>query len=383
VNGIVAVGDRLQAGSGTWTSGAALTYAYQWYRCDAAGAHCGSVHGATAAGYMLSSRDAGKTIGLTVTASDRAGSAAAYASLVGPIAQAKPLLVSTAQPQITGVPIEGKPLQVTAGAWSPAPSTVSYAWQRCNANGRACSPITGATAAAYTVTSADVGHAIVALVQASFGTTTQAALSAATVAAIAGDVSGPVHTAVPVVTGNAAESEQLTGSTGVWTGVGSIGYAYQWYRCSAAGAHCSSIHGATKTTYRLVAKDVGATIGFTVRATDSTGTAPAYASLVGPIAAAGSTVEASAQPSLTGSAAPGSMLTVSDGTWLPVTLAYRYSYAWQRCNGNGRVCVPIPGATSASYAVAAADIGHALAAVVTATTGSTSQVAFSIAAPVA
>jgi len=77
------------------------------------------------------------------------------------------------------------------------------------------------------------------------------------------------------------------------------------------------------------------------------------------------------------------MLTVSDGTWLPVTLAYRYSYAWQRCNGNGRVCVPIPGATSASYAVAAADIGHALAAVVTATTGSTSQVAFSIAAPVA
>jgi len=332
---------------------------------------------------MLSSRDAGKAIGLTVTASDRAGSAAAYASLVGPIAQAKPLLVSTAQPQITGVPIEGKPLQVTAGAWSPAPSTVTYAWQRCNANGRACSPITGATAAAYTVTSADVGHAIVALVQASFGTTNQGALSTATAAAIAGDMSGPVHSAAPVVTGNAAESEQLTGSTGVWTGVGSIGYGYQWYRCSGAGGHCSSIHGATKTTYRLVAKDVGATIGFTVRATDSTGTAPAYASLVGPIAAAGSSVEASAQPSLTGSAAPGSTLTVSDGTWLPVTLAYRYSYAWQRCNGNGRVCVPIPGATSASYAVAAADIGHALAAVVTATAGSTSQAAFSIAAPVA
>ncbi len=368
MSGTVAVGDRLEAGSGTWTSGAALTYTYQWYRCDAAGARCASVHGATKAGYVLSKRDADKTIGLTVTATDRGGSTAAYASLVGPIAHAKPLLVSTAQPQITGLPIQGKPLQVTSGAWSPAPSSVTYAWQRCNPNGRLCTAISGATAAAYTVASADVGHAIVALVQASFGTTKQGALSAATVAAIGSDVSGPVHTAVPVVTGNAAEPEQLTGSTGVWTGVGTIGYAHQWYRCNAEGAHCSSIHGATKTTYRLVAKDAGETIGFTVRAT---------------IAAAGSALETSAQPSLSGSAAPGSTLTVSNGTWLPTTLTYTYTYAWRRCNANGRVCTPIAGATSASFAVTAADSGHALAALVTATAGSTSQPALSIATHVA
>jgi hypothetical protein len=379
VSGTIAVGDRLQAGSGTWTSSTPVVYAYQWYRCDAAGAHCNSVHGATAPGYTLSRRDAGKAIGLTVTATDQAGSTPAYSALVGPIAEAKPLLVSTAQPQITGLPIEGKPLQVTTGAWSPAPASVTYAWQRCNTNGRLCTRIAGATAAAYTIISADVGHALVVLVQASFGTTKQGALSNATAAAIGGDISGPVHPAVPVVSGIAAAREQLTGTTGIWTGVGSVGYAYQWYRCDAEGAHCSSVHGATKTTYRLVPKDVGETIGFTVRATDSTGTASAYASLVGPIATAGSALKASAQPAVTGAPVPGTTLTTSEGTWSSGATVDGYTYAWRRCNANGRLCAPIRNATSASYRVTAADTGHALVAVVTAGAGSTSQPAFSIA----
>jgi len=381
VSGTLAVGDRLQAGSGTWTSGTSVSYRYQWYRCDAAGAHCNSLHGATAAGYTLSVRDAGKTIGLTVTATDQAGSTPAYASLVGPIAPAKPLLVSTGQPQVTGLPIEGKPLQVTAGAWSPAPASVTYGWQRCNANGRLCAAIPGATAAAYIVGPADVGHALVALVHANFGETQQSALSNATVAAIGGDVSGPVHTATPIVTGTAAARAQLTGTTGIWTGVGTIGYGYQWYRCDAAGAHCSSVHGATKTTYRLVPKDVGETIGFTVRATDSTGTAFAYASLVGPIAAAGSPLEASSQPAVTWSPTQGATLTVSEGTWSPATTIDHYTYAWQRCNGNGRVCAPIAAATGQSYTVTAADSGHALLAVVTAVAGPASQSALSAVSP--
>jgi hypothetical protein len=376
VTGTFAVGDRVQAGIGTWTSSTPVTYAYQWYRCDVAGSGCNSVHGATAPGYTLSKRDAGKTIGLTVIATDQAGSTPAYSSLVGPVAPAKPLLVSTAQPQITGLPIEGKPLQVTTGAWSPAPSSVTYAWQRCNPNGRLCTAIAGATAAAYTVAAADVGHALVALVQGSFGETKQTALSIASAAAIGGDVSGPVHTAAPAITGNAAAHAQLTGSTGSWTGVGTIAYAYQWYRCNAAGAHCSSVHGATKTTYRLVRKDIAETIGFTVRATDSTGAAFAYSSLVGPIAAAGSPLEASAQPVVTGSPAPGSTLTATEGTWSPATVD-KVSYAWHRCNPNGRLCAAISGATNATYAVTAADIGHALLAVVTATKGSATQAALS------
>ena len=141
VSGTLSAGHRLEAGPGTWTSASALTYAYQWHRCNESGAHCASVRGATAPGYALTAADVGKVIGLTVTVSDPSGAAVAYAGLVGPIAGTRPLLVTTAQPQVTGLPAEGKLLQVTTGAWSPMPDRVTYDWQRCNANGRVCMSI--------------------------------------------------------------------------------------------------------------------------------------------------------------------------------------------------------------------------------------------------
>jgi hypothetical protein len=373
------VGNRVSAGIGTWTSGTTIAYRYQWYRCDGSGAHCSSIHGATAAGYELGAKDVGKSIGLTVTATDSTGASTAYASLVGPIAAAEPLLDSTAQPQVTGVPIAGKPLQVTTGAWSPMPTSVTYAWQRCNANGRICAAIAGATSSSYLVAPDDMGHALVALVQATFGTTTQAALSTATAAAIGNDITGPTHNANPSVSGIAESGSQLTGSAGIWTGIGSVRYAYQWYRCDDSGAHCSSIHGATKSTYHSVAKDVGDTLAFAVRATDSTGTAAAYASLIGPIAAAKAPLTSSVQPALEGSAHPGSSLTANAGTWFPApgTLTYQ----WKRCNANGRICVPISGATLGTYKVTTDDVGHSLVAVVSSTSGTTSQAAYSTASP--
>lgn len=379
VTGAAEAGSRLAAGTGTWTSATALSYAYQWYRCDASGGHCSSIHGATGPGLTLGARDAGETIGLTVTANDAAGSTPAYASLVGPVARAKPLLVSTVQPQVTGLPVESKTLQVTTGAWSPVPTGLIYSWRRCNANGRVCASIPGADASAYTVTSSDVGHALVALVEATFGATVQAALSTASPVAIGGDVAGPSHTAPPVVRGRAARGAQLSGSVGLWTGMGSLDYAYQWTRCDESGAHCSAIRGATGITYRTVGADSGKTLGFTVRATDTTGTAAAYSSLVGPVAPAHPAVVSTAPAALAGSPRPGSTLTADAGGWRP--RPHALSYAWRRCNANGRICVPIAGATGASYVVTTADVGHALVAVVSALLGPAAQAAYSTASP--
>jgi hypothetical protein len=165
----------------------------------------------------------------------------------------------------------------------------------------------------------------------------------------------------------------------MWTGIGSIAYAYQWYRCDDSGSHCSSIHGATKPTYRTVAKDVGGTLGFTVRATDSTGTATAYAPLIGPIAPTNAAIASSAQPALTGSAQPGSSLTADAGTWVPA--AATLQYVWKRCNQNGRICVPIDGATQPTYKVTTTDVGHELVAVVSTTSGTTTQSAYSTSSP--
>src|SRR5436305_14758853 len=90
ITGTVEAGGRLTAGSGTWTSATTAAFGYQWYRCDATGAHCSSIHGATGPGLTLSAADAGKTIGLTVPATDASGPTAAYSSLVGPGAPPRP-----------------------------------------------------------------------------------------------------------------------------------------------------------------------------------------------------------------------------------------------------------------------------------------------------
>ena len=192
VAGTTAVGRRLTALTGTWTGAGTITYAFQWYRCDASGARCNPVHGATSATYTLVPRDVAKTIGLTVWATDAGGTAAAYASLVGPIARPTPLLVATVQPLVAGFAVQGKSVQASTGVWSPTPAKVTYEWLRCNRNGRVCGRIANASGSSYTLGAADVGHALVALVQASFGTTAQSAYSVATPVGGRGDGGRPV-----------------------------------------------------------------------------------------------------------------------------------------------------------------------------------------------
>jgi hypothetical protein len=287
------------------------------------------------------------------------------------------------QPVVTGTVQQGRTLQVDNGFWSGKPASFTYSWSRCNATGRICTPIAGATAATYVVTAQDVGHALVVLVTASSSGATAAALSATATAATAGTgttttttaTKGPRNTVAPSVTGSAVQGSQLTATAGTWTGSGTVAYAYQWYRCDATGAHCSSIHGATLASYKPVAQDVSHTIGLTVNATDTAGKTSAYASLLGPVVAAGSSLIATVQPTISGTGATGKPVSVTTGTWSPVATAY--SYAWQRCNVNGRICAPIAGATLANYTVVAADSGHRLLAIVQATSGSNSAKTFS------
>jgi len=362
-SGIPQQGQRLGAVPGIWTAAGPVAYAYQWYRCNATGAHCVSVHGATAVGYRLGAADAGALVGLTVRATDSTGTTTAYASLVGPVAAASSALRSTVPPKITGGSGVGVGATVDNGSWSVRPGSFTYAWQRCNPNGRACAAIGGATTASYVPVTADGGHALVAVVTATAASGTQAsAWSTATRPVKAAP--GPVLSAAPVVSGLVQQGQKLAATTGTWSGSGAISYAYQWYRCDTTGAHCSSVHGATLATYTLVAADAGKTIGLTVRATDSTGTASAYGGLVGTVAARAAALHATAAPAITGTSTVGQTLTAGNGSWSTATTAF--SYAWLRCNANGRICTPIAGATAASYTLAADDVGHTLVSVVTA-----------------
>jgi hypothetical protein len=341
------------------------------------GRRCLLLRGATAPKRKLGANDVGHTLAVNVRATDSSGSTNGYSSLVGPIAGSPSPLVSTGQPGVSGSLAVGGALQVDTGKWSRTPKSFTYQWIRCNANGRGCAPIAGDTAATHTVVQRDVAHSLVAIVQARSASTARAVLSRAT-ARVGGTApppppapAGPTASAPPTVTGEVQQGKQLTGAAGTWAGTGTIQYVFNWFRCDAAGAHCLSIHGATKPTYTQVAKDVGSTIGFAVRATDQKGTTSAYAGLVGPVAAPTSTLYSTVQPAITGTATAGQTLQVNPGTWSQPPTAY--AYQWQRCNANGRLCAAVAGATGAGYAVTAADSGHALVAVVQATAGAATQ----------
>ena len=83
---------------------------------------------------------------------------------------------------------------------------------------------------------------------------------------------------------------------------------------------------------------------------------------------------------MSGPATVGATLKVAQGGWTSTPSSF--AYGWLRCNGNGRLCTAIAGATADSYAVTADDSGHTLVATVTATAGSSVVPVLAVASPV-
>lgn len=75
--------------------------------------------------------------------------------------------VSTGSPSISGTAQTAQTLTSTSGSWSESPSSFAYQWQRCNATGASCTPISGATAQTYTLGSPDIGFTMRVAVTAS------------------------------------------------------------------------------------------------------------------------------------------------------------------------------------------------------------------------
>ena len=76
IAGLPAVGHTLVAASGTWKGGSG-SFSYQWLRCNASGANCTDLPGATAQSYTVTSSDVGSALSVRVRASNNVGSASA------------------------------------------------------------------------------------------------------------------------------------------------------------------------------------------------------------------------------------------------------------------------------------------------------------------
>jgi hypothetical protein len=329
-------------------------------------AACHVVTGATGQSYSVGAADVGSRLRVRVTASNEAGSGTAVSDATAPVAGAPP--VSLSAPQVSGAAIELQTLTAAPGTWSGmAPIEFSYRWQRCDGAGGACVDILGALGTNYALSAADVGATLKVVVSATNASGSSAVASAPTAQVVS---AAPVATAPPSVSGVAQDGGTLTASPGTWTGTQPIAHSYRWQRCDAAGL-CADIAGATGATHVLAAADVGATVKVFVSATNASGSSEAASAVTAPV---GGVVPVSVSaPQVGGAALETQTLTGTSGLWSG-TQPIEHAYRWQRCDGSG-VCTDIPGATSATYALTAADVGARVKVVVSATnvSGSTER----------
>lgn len=93
IEGSAETGQTLAATTGTWDNSPS-SYGYQWEDCDAAGANCVAIPGATAATYRLASSDVGHTVRVVVKATNANGSGKASSRPTAVVAEQS----SAAQP---------------------------------------------------------------------------------------------------------------------------------------------------------------------------------------------------------------------------------------------------------------------------------------------
>jgi hypothetical protein len=384
ISGTAVTGETLTASQGSWTGTPTIVYAFEWRRCDAAGANCAPSALATTQTYVVAPGDEGFTLRVSVTATNAEGSASAESAqtaVVTPVTAP----VNTAEPVASGSPVEGATLTTTTGAWTGTGITYAYQWVRCEADGGLpdgsnCPTIAGATSSGYTLTSDEIGKRLRVQVTASNSAGSTTATSNPTATVTQSTTTGPPRNTVePSITGTPTQGLTLFASIGTWSGATPITSAYQWVRCGADGglsdgSNCTSISGATSSSYLLTSNDVGQRLRIRITASNSLGvqtvasnaTAPISAPTTAPAQVPRNTVV----PSVSGTAALGQTFVASVGAWTG-TAPLTYTYQWMRCGADGGLsdgsnCPSISGATNSSYVLASADVAQRLRVRVTA-----------------
>ncbi|WP_205474310.1 carboxypeptidase regulatory-like domain-containing protein [Nocardioides sp. SYSU D00038] len=343
IAGSPAVGQRLTAGSGTWTPSDA-TLAYQWL------SNGQDVVGATSPTYTPVAADLGRSIAVRVTAT-KAGHVAATvtSAAVGPVTEAPaPEVTNTTLPSVSGTPRVGLPLTADAGAWAPGDATPALQWLVGGVE------VPGATGATWTPRPADVGKVVAVRVRATrAGHTSATADSPATGPVALGTIT---VTSPPTVSGSPYVGLSLTATDGSWSPE-DVTLTRQWLVAGVA------VPGATGATYVPVLADAGKRVSVRVTAS-RTGYDPVSA-----VSETTETVRAPvvkpvplrnlAAPRITGQAVVGKRLRASGGTWSPAGVTLRFQWYVGR--------TAVRGATRATFVPTRKQQGKKLTVVVTAT----------------
>ena len=146
---------------------------------------CTNLPGKTAASLLLGSAQVGMLMRATIVASNAVGKTSVFSNLTTVVLAKASAPVNVTPPAISGLAHVGQRLSASTGTWTSAsPSTYTYQWSRCNADGTSCSSISGATGQTYGVGAADLGFALRVVVTGTNATgSTSEASSASKIAA--------------------------------------------------------------------------------------------------------------------------------------------------------------------------------------------------------
>jgi hypothetical protein len=319
IAGTPKLGQSLTCNTTGW-SGAPTSFSFAWLR-DGIGSAL-----ATTKTYVVAAGDVGHELVCRVIAKNAGGDSNAATS---------PAVKVVAPPaggaaSITGTPKQGQVLTCNTTGWSGAPTSFAFAWLR----DASTTPL--ATTKTYTVAAADVGHELKCRVVASNagGDSSPATSPAVTVVA-------PPAGGTASITGTPKQGQVLTCNTTGWSG-SPASFSFAWLRDASATAVAST------KTYTVAAADVGHELVCRVIAKNAGGdSAPATSSAVKIVAPpAGGTA------SITGTPKQGQVLTCNTTGWSGSPTSF--AFAWLR-DGTGSAL-----ATTKTYTVAAADVGHQL-----------------------
>jgi hypothetical protein len=178
----------------------------------------------------------------------------------------------------------------------------------------------------------------------------------------------PVSISPPRIAGDSREGTTLQEVDDAWTG-DPTAYAYQWQLCDSDGTHCTNLPDETSSAYTLHSYDVGHTFRVQEWATNAGGT-------VGPIDSDPTSAVlplppvSQSPPVISGTAVVRNTVITSNGTWSGSPT--QFGYQWYDCDTSGGHCTAIGGATKQFLTLRAADVGHTIKVIETASnTGGT------------
>ena len=332
-----------------------VSFEYQWISID--GVVETDIEGATKSTYTVVAADLGKTVKVRVDFTDDRGFEEAVTSAPTEEVTPGPNMPATGLPTISGTPevLHTLTADISAVSDENGLDSVTFTYQWVAVDGGIDTEIEGATSSTYTLAYTELGKTIkvqVSFVDNSGNEETQTSTATEEVAP------GPNIPAagLPMISGTLEVLQTLAANiSGISdaNGLNNVTFNYQWMVVD--GGIDTDIEGATRSRYTLASTGLGKTTKVRVSFLDNLGYSENLASTETSVVAEGSNIPAAGLPTIGGTVEVLQVLTadtsgIADEDGMD---SVSFEYQWVAIEGGAET--DIPGATNATYTLAATD----------------------------